>query len=657
VTSPRLLAPALAAALALACGRADIDSPDPLRRAAAARAQTGEGDRALAILLVAQRDQSPRVRLAAAETFAERGGPTSADALGKLLLDPDGDVAAAAARGLAAMPAEARARRHLVAGYADATPVGRAAIAAALDAIGVSLREAVDAEARLLWERNVAAVDAGRGAARAGGAEELGASGRAEAVEKLLRLVDPARNPDRGLAVAAARGLGESGDWAARPYLEALLAEPDASLAEAAAFALGRLGDPSAADALATAGTADSARIAAAAAEALANLPEAADVGMALCDLANRAVDPVVAARAAREARLRDAGCPPGPLLARLGRSGAAAALAALAELGLSGQAAQGAADRIVPLLERAPDGDVRAAAARTLVRLGSASAAAPLERRLGVVAARLADRRARWIAPASASDATPEWIDPVAPEEAREAGALCAAVGRLRVAGAEPVLLAHARDLRAEVRAGAIEGLAALGGVADLEAVRAALRDPALAVRRAAAEALGRTGPRGVAALATAAAESAAAAPEWRVALARALGDTGSAEAIPALIALLDGPTAGVAAASLSRIGSPAAAVPLAAYLGRPDAPARAEAVEALAQLVAREAAPAIAALLTDDRADVRAAAARALGRLRHEEASPRLEALRGDYFGRVRRAAVEALAKLPSGVPRARR
>ncbi len=653
---PALLLLFAVAATAVGC-RGDIESADPARRAAAVRSLTSGGDRSLAVLLVAQRDASPLVRVAAAERFAARGGPAAAEGLGKLLRDRASEVAATAAHGLAAMPAEPRARQHLVLAYADATPGGRAAIADALDEIGVSLREAVEAEARALWERDVAALDTGRGSARAGAAEEIGASGRADAVQKLLPLVDPTRVPDRAVAEAAARGLGESGDWSARPFLEALVAEEDAGLAEAAAGALGRLGDPRASDALAAAGTAEAARVALAATEALAELPEAAEVGVALCDLAIQAADPQVAARAAHEARRRDADCPERPLLAKLGRPGAEAALAALAELGLAGAAAQAASDRVIPALERAPEPGVRAAAAHALAVLGTGQAAAAVERRAQLVVARLAERRARWIPAAPASGAPAEWLDPVAPEDAREAGALLAATGRLARPGAEALLLAHARDPRPEVRAGAVAGLAALPGGAALEAVAAALADPEPAVRGAAAGGLARAGARGTPALVAAAQAASGASPEWNIALARALGDTGSADAIPALVGLLDGPSAAAAAAALARIGAPAATAPLAAYLARPGAPARPEVVEALAQLVAREAGPSIAALLTDDRPDVRAAAARALGRLRHEAASGRLEALRSDYYGRVRRAAVEALAKFPSGVPRARR
>jgi HEAT repeat protein len=642
--------------LAAGCGRGDLDSPDAARRAAAVRALPAGGERALAVLLVAQRDANALVREAAAERFAARGDAAAADALGSLLVDPADEVATAAARGLAGMPKEQRARRHLVAAYAGATPGGRAAIADALDRIGISLREAVEAEARVLWERNVAALAGGRGPARAGAAEELGASGRAEALQRLVPLVDPARKQDRDVAAAAARGLGESAEWSSRPHLEALLGDSDAALAEVAAGALGRLVDPRAADALAGAGTAETGRIAGATVDALAALPDAAEVGVALCDLAIRTADPAVAARAAREARRRDAECPERPLLAKLGRTGAEAGLAALAELGLRGARAQPVADRIVPLLERSPDAAVRAAAARALAALGTPSGAAAVERRLQAAAARVAERRSRWLPAPPAPGAPPEWIDAISPDDLRELPALLGAAGRLRLAGAEPVLLAHARDPRRELRGGAIEGLGALGGGAALDAVAAALSDPDPRIRIAAVEGLGRAGARGAAILIPAAKDPGASA-EWRTAAARALGETGSADAVPALAGLLEGPAVPAAAAALAHVGAPTAVAPLVAYLARPEAPGRADVIEALAQLAARDAAPTIAGLLTDDRPDVRAAAARALGRLRHEPASARLEALRSDYYGRVRRAAVEALAKFPSGVPRARR
>lgn len=693
VPTPPRAAAALAIALALAaCGRGDLDSPVPERRAAAVRRLAGRGDAAdLPVLLVAQRDPSPLVRRAAAEAFARRGGASGADALGPLLLDPDPAVACAAAAGLGAMASEPRASQQLVGAYGQASPAGRAAISAALARVGTSLREAVELEARRLWERNLSALEAGKGRARAGAAEELGASGRAEAVARLLPLVDPNRDRDPTLLAAAARGLGEAGDGQARPHLEALLAEPDAAVAEAAAEALGALGDPAAADALAEASATGSGRLAAAGVEALAALPQAPEVGIALCQVAGRTPDPGAASRAARQVRLREAECPEKIFVTRLGHGQDAAVLSALAELGYGGDAARAAAERVLAALDGGRlDADARPLAAIALGRLGWAGAAPALTKRAQALLQRVSDARARWIpgrlpargaialggapdarvaavvarpavdpAAGGARDApppVPEWMDRVSPADAEELGATVAALGRLRADGAVAIATPLVRDPAEAIRAGAIEALGAAAGPASLPALAAALRDPSLRVRTAAARALAPLGARAVAPLAEAVAASRPDEPEWRAALADALGVTGAPDAVAPLAALLDGAAAADAAAALAHLGAAAGARPLADLLGRPDAPARAEAIDAIAQLAAADCAPAIAAQLTSDRPEVRAAAARAVGLLRYEPAAATVEALRSDYYGRVRRAAVEALSRLPSGAPRAR-
>lgn len=400
----RFLAGALlAAALAAAgCGPSDLSAPEPERRAEAVRALAARGRTAdLPVLLVVQKDPSPLVRRAAVAAFGARPGPEAAAALGAALLDPDAGVASLAAAALGEMAREPRAREDLVASYGRAAPPARAAIASALERHGVSLREAVEREARALWERNVTALAAGSPAERAGAAEEVGASGRSEAVQKLLPLVDPNRNADPRLLAAAARGLGEAGDWSARPFLEELLSFEDSAVAAAASRALGRLGDPAAADALAAAAGEGRGTLSAAAVEALVLLPEAPEVGLALCDAAARATSPAVAARAAREARRREAGCPLRPFLNRLSGPGAEVALAALGALAPEGAEGSDAAGRIAAFLDAARgDAGARAAAAEALGRLGGPTAAGAVGRRAALVAA-------RWQAPHAPSPAS----------------------------------------------------------------------------------------------------------------------------------------------------------------------------------------------------------------------------------------------------------
>ncbi|HEX9290462.1 MAG TPA: HEAT repeat domain-containing protein, partial [Anaeromyxobacteraceae bacterium] len=411
---PRAAAAALVAAASLACrpSRDAIASPDPARRAAAVASLAGSRDEADApVLLVAQDDPSALVRKAAAGAFAARGGATSVEALGKLVGDPDPEVASAAARGLSALPSERRARELLVAAFPAGGAAARAEIAAALQALGGSLREAVELEARLTWERNVLALGRGTPAERAGAAEELGRSGRAEAVRLLAPLLEPERAEDPRVVAAAARALGIAGDRAARTVLEALLEEASgAALAEAAAEALGALGDPASAGALARAGAGGAGRLGASAVDALTALPQAPEVALALCELALMSPDPGVAARAAAQARAREGECPERPLLARLSRRGgdAVAALAALGERRLVAGALDAAAARVQPLLA-APEVALRAAAARALGRMGAVKSVPALARRASESAERLSRARAAPRAPAAAGPAAAE--------------------------------------------------------------------------------------------------------------------------------------------------------------------------------------------------------------------------------------------------------
>lgn len=574
----------------LACSGDAIRSPDPAERVAAVEAAARKGDGGTPALLLAQRDADPRVRRAVAEAFAARDGPAAVDALASFLVDPDPEVVGVAARSLAARPSVVRTRDALVAAYPNASPAGRAAVADALDSVGTSLREAVELEARTLWERNLAAL-AVRGPARAGAAEEIGASARAEAVVKLVPLLDLARNPDRDLAAAAARGLGEAGDWSARRQLEGLLAAGDAELAEAAADALGRLGDPGAAEALADAAR-GAGRTAGAAVEALALLPQAPEVGATLCEVALRSVAPQVAALAARSVRERDADCPARPLLARLGGPGTVAALAALAELR---PPEAEVAPKVIPLLDpaRNPEGEVRLAALRVVGGLKLPAAAAAVRERLVAQAARLAAARARWLsgslpaeglaglekggegrlaavvaraagAASGASAAEPALapLVPVPRAQLVELGALLAEAGRLRVAGAEALLVPFAADPDPAVRAGALTGLGALGGEASLAPASAAVGDAAPEVRQAAASALRRLGPRGAAVLSQALQDPALPA-DCCAALAAALGETGLPDAVPALGARLGGPCGAVAAQALGGLQPRARSLP----------------------------------------------------------------------------------------------
>ncbi len=695
---------ALLAAALSGCGRGgvprgDLESQLPERRAAAVSGLASsreEGD--LAVLLVAQQDASPLVRKAAAGAFTARGGPRSVEGLSRLLLDPDPEVVAVAARGLGAISsaspsADARATsalqrqaaQALAAAYGRADAQGRAEIALALAALGTSLRDAVEAEARQLWDRNVRGLASSSRVERAGAAEEIGRSGRAEAVMRLLPLLD-GRARDTRLPAAAARGLGWAGDRRARDVLEDALLQGDAELAEAAAAALAALGDPAAAEAIAEAGATGPARVAAACVAALEALPRAPEVGVALCEIAVRTVDPEVAERAGRAARAAEADCPDCPLTNRIGHRGAdaMAALAALGGLGLPPDRLRAPAERALALVQGPADSATRAAAARALGSAGFAPAVPALKRRAEALRERLGEARQAWVAgplsrapsagfeagipaaeaiaqralPARSSDAgtaplPSRFVDALDPGEVEELAAVAVALARLKADGAAALALELSADPDARIRVGAVE---ALGLVADEPArqrVAALVQDPTPSVRRAAAAAIGRQGPAAVPVLVQALTVADPDPEAWQETVARALGETGAPEAMAPLASLLGGTAAPTAAAALGRLGSRDASAPLLSLLERRQALGRVQAIESLGQVATADAGRALAAELTSDRPEVRAAAARALGKLRFEPASSALEALRGDYYADVRRVSVEALARLPSHGP----
>jgi HEAT repeat protein len=166
-----------------------------------------------------------------------------------------------------------------------------------------------------------------------------------------------------------------------------------------------------------------------------------------------------------------------------------------------------------------------------------------------------------------------------------------------------------------------------------------------------------------------------------WRRATAAfALGDMGSAAAVPALLETLDDhdrDVRGAAARSLGRLGAVAAVQPLAIalgtgsipravagqalltigpaaldglelLLGHEEAEVRACAVELIGLLGDASDASLLAARLRDTSAEVRAKASRALGRLGAEDAAAELRATLADRIPFVRTAAATALGAI---------
>jgi HEAT repeat protein len=652
------------------------------------------------LFLKAAQDPSAVVRRAAAGALGGSGDSKAIDMLGELLSDADDEVQALAAGGLARFNTE-KARAYLLSAYGRQGASARAAIAVALGPAGVV--EAVRYEAKLLWDRNVRALESGGPAERVGAAEELGRSGRSEAVERLLPLLG---DDSVLLAAGAARGLGAARDRRAVASLVGVLKENYPILREAAAEALGNLGDPSAVPSLEKMALAGGPG-ATAAVRALGLLGAAREARAALCRLASEG-NLEVADLAARLSRGRSS-CLVEPILARIAKGGAGqmAGLHALESLG-----ATAPADKLLPLLDN-PDRAVRAAAARALAEVGAASAGPRIEKALANEAEQVLSRRQRWIkAPLPLEAAPAAGGEPSAPEseaaalvdrdrspsrfrnlmakvdalreataqalgvhlEDREShagldlvsdelegqaellGALCVAAGKLHLAGALGVLQKLAADSPAPVQAASCEALATLGAPEALATAGECLLARDAGTVRAAARALGRAGGNGSAGQVLLSALEKRHGERGEIA--RALGELRYRPAAEKIVGLLGagGIEAAEAAAALGRIGDASYAGRLAEQLKERAYPAHLDALESLGALGARASQPILERELCNDRPELRAAAARALGALSLQGNAPILESLRFDYYAEVRRAAEEALARAgraPQGQP----
>ena len=594
-----------------------------VRAAAVHRLAELKSSQDLPIFLARTQDRDPLVRRTAAEALGALGDPRGIDPLGVLLADPDEDVQIAAAQALATLGDE-KARAYLMIAFDRRGTATRSAIAAAVGP-GALLQEAIRKEANTIWEHTSKTLESGRPAERVGAAEELGRSGRADAVDRLIPLLG---NDAILLAAGAARGLGAAGDIKAVPALMAVLKENDPQLREAAAQALGQLGDPSALGVLTQlAQGGDQAALEAT--EALTRLPPSAEVQAALCSVASSAGAPNGATLAARSASQRG-GCKTEPLLSRLAKGGSEAR-AALAALSVLGAGKEEVAVKVVPLMDDKDPG-IRSAALRVLGATGSPAASAALTRWVKAETERLRLAREKWVkvpfSPSFESGFSPppqgsrsdyrkkfdtlidkvhqnneaqaaasgqplkvprrapaqEVLPDVAPDDGQLLGQLASALGQTRGQGAEELLLPLADDPIDEVRLGALVGLAYLGTEASMKKVADAWPDVPDELVGTLSEALQSVGKSAGPTLV----EGLTARDSARPPIALALGAIGDVDAAAPLEKLLEqgGEDSVAAAVSLGRLGQSRSVKPLVQLLRDSQAPASREAVHALGLL-----------------------------------------------------------------------
>jgi HEAT repeat protein len=679
---------------------ADLQSARPEERALAVK-KLAEQRRADDLILFTQAAHDP-VAIVRAEAIAALGSSEDSrvvDLLGELLSDDDEMVQARAAMALAQVGND-KARGYLMLQYGRRGRGTRAAIVQALTATNVpgAMASVVAAEAKTIWERNLQTLQTGTPPERVGAAEELGKSGRPEAVNRLVPLL---KDGQVVLAAAAVRGLGNAGDRRAVPAISELLTESYPQLREAACEALIQLKDPAALPRLLEVAN-ERSPASPLAVGAIVALPEDPEVNKALCTVALTGA-PAEALAAGREMRRRK-GCPLEPILDKLKTgTGQTAALQAIAALG---ETAHDALPKVTPLISQG-DASMRRLAVDALVELGDRSVAPQVVKAFEAEVKSLEPQRSDWVqmplpekfgagfdpstpvdpndpaavmklkqvdlfkrvqmlneARAKESNRTllapkppRELVDDASEDQLKVLASLVRALGALQVENAKNLVEPYTQESSPSLRAAAYVALARLGPE-GLKLARPGLIDGERTVQAATAETFAASEAGQAMLLETLAQLSGD-----RSRLVEPLEDlTLTRAAVPTLLGLVKegGADASAAALMLGRVQSPDAVEPLLKALADPTTVARREILLALGALKDPRAVDTVAKDLYSERPDVRAAAAEALQSLgtRMPDGGrgvfgDALLALKVDYYRKVREAAMAALGQPPEPSP----
>lgn len=675
---------------------AQLQSPRPDERAIAVKklAERYDSDD-LPLFTQAARDPVGMVRAEAMVALGKSNDPRVVDLLGEALGDPDEDVQVAAAKALAIIRND-KARGYLTLQYSRRGRSTRQVIVEGLKSANLpgAMASCVAAEANAIWEQNLKALQDGALPERVGAAEELGRSGRPEAVNRLVPLL---KDKQVVLAAAAARGLGWARDVRAVPALTGLLDENYPELREAACEALARLNDPSALAKL-SAVALEGSPASPLATRAIVGLPVSAETTKALCDvvLGGGGAEVEAAGKALRDR----GGCPPEPLLEKLKSGAPNAALRAFVVLG---PLLKEHAPKLVPHLS-ASDALTRRLAVEAAASLQEPGIAAAVLKAFEAEVKAIEPLRADWIpadlqlkfaAGFNPDEAPPardifkvsrsrasellkrvqsldaqklkergkvplqsrvprELVDDGTEEQYQVLAALLRALGRLKVDGARARLEPFTEEQSPSLRAAAFVGLAMMGPE-TVPLVKNGLFDSERSVQAAVAQALAETSPEGR----TAVIEAVSQLVGDRTRLVEPLrGVPVPPSAAPVLLSLVKegGADGSTAAALLGELESPESVAPIVEVLRQDTIVGRRELIGALGRVRSPEAVAALGRELFSDSPAVRAAAADALAQ-QGDGARGQLEALdalKGDYALRVREAASAAVSKLsPTPAP----
>ncbi|HEX8702267.1 MAG TPA: HEAT repeat domain-containing protein [Myxococcaceae bacterium] len=693
-TGVRPLFVVLSLALALGCQGnrdqllADLQSPRPEVRAEAVKSLAKQGKAEDLVLFTrAAKDMASIVRGEAAAALGESQDPRVVDLLGELLEDADEDVQARAAMALAKVKND-KAKAYLILQYGRRGQKTRQVIVQALKTANVpgAMAEAVAAESKGIWDRNLLALNEGTLPERVGAAEQLGKSGRPEALNRLLPLV---RDSQVILAAAAVRGLGDAGDKRAAAAILPLLDESFPELREASIGALRKLQEPTSVPRL-QAVAVEKSPVSPLATDAIVTMPRTPETDAALCSIALEAArnESIAAARAMR-AR---GGCPADPIAERLTRPGGIES-GLQAVIGL-GPTAQPLLPKVLPLLSSV-DQAQRMLALEAVSAIGDTSAApevqklyeqelkateavrqdwvsAPLPKVYGpgfdpsgpagdydredarsAKHAQLFDRiralnaqRAKDAGRVQVQQRVPgELVDDVEEQKLEPLAAVLRALGALKAPGALELLKGYAGDSSIKLRTAALVGLARLGPE-GVEAAKGGMFESERDLQKALAQALAEQGEAGQTALVSLLPQFSSEKLVLLDALDR-FGAPASASAELQTVVRDGGAEAALAANILGRIKARDAVDTLIKALSDHASVARREVLLALGELGDTKAAEAVADNLYHDLPDVRTAAATALTKIGTSAQAEPLDALKSDYYRRVREAASAALAK----------
>src|SRR5215217_104256 len=668
---------------------ADLQSPRPEVRALAVKKLAGQGNPDDLVLFTrAAKDLAAIVRAEAAVALGESQDPRVVDLLGELLEDSDEEVQGRAAMALSKVKND-KAKAYLTLQYGRRGRATRQVIVQALKNANVpgAMAEVVAAEAKGQWDRNLLTLTEGALPERVGAAEELGKSGRPEAVNRLLPLV---RDSQVILAAAAVRGLGDAGDKRAVGAIALLLDESFPELRESAIIALMKLQDPAAAPRLQAVAVEKSA-VSPMAMDAILSFPRTPETDTALCAVS---LDGALAAGKAMRSR---GGCPLDAIGERLARP-ATAASGLQAVLGL-GPTALPLLPKVTPWLNQ-NDATLRLLAVEAVTAVGDASVVPQLQKLYEQEAKGLEALRTDWVSQKlpenysaefdpSAPSASPhvhgqagdervarhaslfervkalnaqrarasgrpvvkprvptELFDDVEAERLVPLATLLRSLGTLRAPGALELLKGYSQDSSIPLRTAALVGLTHLGaeGVA---VAREGMLEPERDLQKALAQALAESGSAGQAALVELLPKMGGEKLLVLDALTRGSGVPASAAEVLQTVVTEGGPEAALAAGLLGRIQSKDAVPTLIKALDETNSVARRDVLLALGTLGDAQAAEVVSRDLFHDLPEIRAAAATALKRMGATNQGESLDALKSDYFRTVRDAAGAALEK----------